>query len=183
MEAWDQKCWTTSLWSWLLVDSKLCICLFACFVLFLGQHLNHMEVLMLGVESELQLLAYTTAAAMPNLSHVCDLHGSSWQHWSRSRDQTCVFMDTSQVLYCWAVTGTPALVFEFKLSCSKAWVVNTGNCLSFYLTHSSVAKRHLIDILICISLMTYDSKTSFHVHIGHSFVVLREMSVQIICPF
>ena len=30
-----------------------------------------MEVLRLGVESELQLLAYTTATATPDPSHVC----------------------------------------------------------------------------------------------------------------
>ena len=32
-----------------------------CFLLFLGLHPWHMEVLRLGVKSELQLLAYTTA--------------------------------------------------------------------------------------------------------------------------
>ena len=32
-----------------------------------------MEVPMLGVESELQLLAYTTAIATQDPSHVCDL--------------------------------------------------------------------------------------------------------------
>ena len=34
----------------------------------------------LGVESVLQLLADTTATAMLDPSHVCDLHHSSWQH-------------------------------------------------------------------------------------------------------
>ena len=42
---------------------------------FLGPH--HMEVPRLGIESELQLPAYTTATAMWDLSHVCDLHHSS----------------------------------------------------------------------------------------------------------
>ena len=42
---------------------------------FLGLHLQHMEVPSLGVESE--LLAYTTATAMPDPSRVCDLHHSS----------------------------------------------------------------------------------------------------------
>ena len=41
-----------------------------------------MEVPRLGVvELELQLLAYTTAIAMQDLSHICDLHHSSWQCW------------------------------------------------------------------------------------------------------
>ena len=38
-----------------------------------------MEVPSLGVESELDLLAYTTAASMPDPSCLCDPHHSSWQ--------------------------------------------------------------------------------------------------------
>ena len=34
------------------------------FVVFLGLHLRHIEVPRLGVKSELQLMAYTTATAM-----------------------------------------------------------------------------------------------------------------------
>ena len=46
-------------------------------------------------------MACTTA--MPDLSHVCNLHHNSWQHWildslSKARDRTHVLMDTSQVL-------------------------------------------------------------------------------------
>ena len=37
------------------------------FFFFLGQHLWHMEVPRLEVESELQLPAYATATAMPDL--------------------------------------------------------------------------------------------------------------------
>ena len=33
-----------------------------------------MEFPRLGVESELELKACTTATAMPDLSHICDLH-------------------------------------------------------------------------------------------------------------
>ena len=67
---------------------------------FLGPHLQHMEVPRLGVKSELQLPAYTTATATRDLSHVCDLRHSSWQCWilnprSKARDQTCVLMDTN----------------------------------------------------------------------------------------
>ena len=72
------------------------------FFVFLGLHLQHMEVPRLGVKSELQSPAYTTA--MLDMSHTCDLHHSSWQRrifnpLSRARDRTCVFMDTSQVRY------------------------------------------------------------------------------------
>ena len=38
--------------------------------LFFSAHLRHMEVPRLGVESELQLLAYTAAIAMPDPSCV-----------------------------------------------------------------------------------------------------------------
>ena len=40
--------------------------------IFLGPYPWHMEVPRLGVELELQLPAYTTATATPDLSHVCD---------------------------------------------------------------------------------------------------------------
>ena len=57
-----------------------------------------MEVPRLGLELELKLLAYTTA--MPDLSHVCNLHYCSPQcqilnPLSEAGDQTCVLMDTS----------------------------------------------------------------------------------------
>ena len=45
----------------------------------LGLRLQHMAVPRLGVESELQLTVYTTATVTWDLSHVCDLHHSSWQ--------------------------------------------------------------------------------------------------------
>ena len=58
-----------------------------------------MEVSWLGVELELQLLTYATAVAMPDPSHLCDLHHSSWQHGIlEARDQTHIVMDTGQVL-------------------------------------------------------------------------------------
>ena len=44
-------------------------------------HLWHLEVPRLGVESKLQLLAYATATAMRDLTHICDLYHGSQQHW------------------------------------------------------------------------------------------------------
>ena len=44
---------------------------------FLGPHPWHREVPGLGVKSELQPLAYTIAAATPDLSLIYDLHHSS----------------------------------------------------------------------------------------------------------
>ena len=92
-------------------------CLGTLFFFFLGLHLRHMEVPRLGVQSELQLLAYITTTEMPDLSHVCDLHHSSQQHQipntlSKARHQTHIFMDTRilRILmdsFCWATRGTP----------------------------------------------------------------------------
>ena len=84
------------------------------FLVFLGLHPQHMEVPRLVVESELQSLAYTTATAMPDLRHVCKLHCCSWQcqilnPLSKARDRTCILMDTSWVLHCWATVKTPEL--------------------------------------------------------------------------
>ena len=58
-----------------------------------------MEVPGLGVESELQLLAYTTATATPDPSRIFDLHQSSWQCWilnplSEARDRTPRFISS-----------------------------------------------------------------------------------------
>ena len=58
-----------------------------------------MEIPRLGVESELQLQAYTTATAIPSLSFICDLHHSLRQCWilnplSKAKDGTQILMDT-----------------------------------------------------------------------------------------
>ena len=65
-----------------------------CFFVFLGPHLQHMEVRRLGVKLELQLPSYTTAT--PVLSPICDL---LWilNPLIKARDQTLAFMDTSRV--------------------------------------------------------------------------------------
>ena len=49
------------------------------FFVFLGPHLQLMEVPRLGVELELQLPAFDTATATRDPNYVCDLHHSSWQ--------------------------------------------------------------------------------------------------------
>ena len=77
-----------------------------------------MEIPRLGVQSELQLPAYTIGIAMPNPSHVCDLHHSSQQLWilnplGEAQDPLGVLMDTSPVCYSWATTGTLILLISF----------------------------------------------------------------------
>ena len=70
-----------------------------------------MEIRRLGVESELQLLVYTTAIATQDLSRICDLHHSSWQRWilnplSGARDGTGNLMVPSPIRFHCATTGT-----------------------------------------------------------------------------
>ena len=60
------------------IKIKVFTFLFVC--LFLGLHPWHMEAPSLGVESELQLPAYTTTTATPDLSRICKLYHSSQQH-------------------------------------------------------------------------------------------------------
>ena len=64
-----------------------------------------MEISRVGVESELQLLAYTTATARSDPRHVCKLHCNLQQcqilnPLSWVRDQTCTLVGTSQTHYC-----------------------------------------------------------------------------------
>ena len=61
-----------------------------------------MEVPRLGVKSELQLLAYTTATATQDPSHICNLYHRSQQcqilnPLSEARDQALILLDPSQV--------------------------------------------------------------------------------------
>ena len=80
-----------------------CVSFFLFLFVFLGPHLWHREVPRLGVKSELELLAYTTATATPDLSCIFDLHQSLWQHQvlnplSEAREQTRILMDTRRGL-------------------------------------------------------------------------------------
>ena len=59
---------------------------------------------------------YATATAMPYLSLACNLHHSSRQcqiltYWEGPRIKPCILMDTRQVRYHWATTGTPKKKF------------------------------------------------------------------------
>jgi len=74
-----------------------------------------MEVPRLGVESELQSPACTTATVLRDPSCICDLHHSSQQHrilnpLSKAKDHTCIFMDTSQIHFCCTTTGIPIYI-------------------------------------------------------------------------
>ena len=67
------------------------ILVFFFFCPFLGPHLRHMEVP--GLESELQLLAYGTATATLDPSHICSLHHSLRQCSVVAVVLFCLFLD------------------------------------------------------------------------------------------
>ena len=110
-----------------------------------GLRLWHVEVHRLGIESELQLPAYTTATATPDLSRVCNLHHSSWQcqilnPLSKARDRTFILMDSCWVCYHWAMLGISSchfLSFHFlnlklkTLGSSLLVLSKWPNCLIF----------------------------------------------------
>ena len=64
-----------------------------------------------GIQSELQLLAYTTATATQDPNQICDLHHSSRQHQipdplSEARDQTYNLMVPSGIGFHCSTMGT-----------------------------------------------------------------------------
>jgi len=79
-----------------------------------------MEVPRLEAESELQLLAYTTAIATQDPIHICNLHHSSWQlqilnPLSEARNQTCNLMVPARICFHRATTGWGRLTSESSL--------------------------------------------------------------------
>ena len=89
---------------------------FSFLFLSLGPHPSLMDVPRLRVQSELQLLASTTATATWDLSRVCDLPHSSGQHQilnplSEDRNQTYILIGTSQIHFHWPMKGTPFVLF------------------------------------------------------------------------
>ena len=96
--------------------SRIC---FSFFFLFLGPHMQHMEVPRLGVECELQLPAYTTATAMPDLSSICNLHHTSQQcqifnPLSEARYRTWILMGTRWIHFHCATMGIYRMCFFFQ---------------------------------------------------------------------
>ena len=97
---------------------------YCCLFVFVGPHLWHIAVPRLGVQSQLWLLAYSTATAMQDPSQICNLHHRSLQHQNLSplreaRDQTHNLMVPGQIDFHCATTGIPILcsflLFSFFL--------------------------------------------------------------------
>ena len=114
-----------SWWTVLHTYAYICIhmflfCFFWFFFWFLWLYPWHMEVPWLGAESELQLLASTTATATSDVSLICNLHHSSWKRWildslSKAMDWTSNLMVPSQIWFQWARTGTSTHVSLYIL--------------------------------------------------------------------
>ena len=129
-------------------------------IFFLGP--QHMEVPRLGVESELWLPAYTTATAVPDLSHICDLYHSSWQHWilnllRETRDGTSILMDTSRVCYRWDTMGTADpiplirivtwLHLGIMLYVASVWMSPAWGLLSTMMGEEHILTNYLLSLL------------------------------------
>ena len=176
----------------------------------LGLHLRHMEVLRLGVESEQQLPAYATATAMPDLSHVCNLHHSSWQHLilnplSETRDRTHILMDTSQVCNPLSHKGNPLellfnilrnyqVVFHNRCTllyshrqCVKVLISpypHQHSLLSvfFIIVSQWVCSGTRLWIFLCISLIAASVENIF-TSFGYFYIFFREKSVHLLWLF
>ena len=90
------------------------------FFFFLAPHLQHTEFPRLGLKSELQLLTYTTATAMPDPSPIFDLHHSPQQRrilnpLREAKDQIHILMDTSWVCFRCATVEIPGRPLNFSL--------------------------------------------------------------------
>ena len=127
-ETWEKRNWgkagkTTLLRTFALKRSSrgargLLVFIFLSFI-FLGPYPRHMEVPRLGAEAGLQLSAYTTATAMPDLSCVCSLHYShrnarSLTHWARPGIEPTISWFLVRFVSHWAMTGTPYLGYDWE---------------------------------------------------------------------
>ena len=95
--------------------------IFFLLLFFLGPHPRHMEIPRLGIESELQLLAYPTATATQDPSRVCNLPHSSRQRQilsplNKARDRTHNLMVPSWICFHGTTTGTPVYILFLLLS-------------------------------------------------------------------
>ena len=91
-----------------------------------------MEIPRLGVELELELLAYTTAIATLDPSRVCNLYyttahsnAGSLTHWARPGVEPPSSWMLLRFFNHWAMKGTPALVILKSKEHIRKWAVKT----------------------------------------------------------
>ena len=107
----------------------------------------------LGGESELWLLAYATAIAMQDPSHVCNPHRSSWQHrilnlLSEPEIEPTFSWTLVRFLTLWATMGTPprfSLYYKAKHATLKKIkrVWKEGEIYMLTLLEKSIASKEL----------------------------------------
>ena len=157
-----------------------------------------MKVPRLGVELELRLPAHATATATRDPSCVSDLHRSSRQcrilnPLSEARARTRVLMETTQVPYHWATTGTPVpVLFQVQNNLhprvcrqriiNKGWLKivvreNAGNRFSCFLDYETlglIGRMAAVWLLwtfsiICSKLWEIEKCLLFHSSLCTSF--------------
>ena len=104
------------------------------FLFFLGPHLWHMEFPRLGFPLGSTAAPHSTARATLDLSHICDLHHSSWQwgsltYWSRPGIEP-----TSSRILEWFVFVTAGPPWELQ----KRQIFNC-RCLVFQILYGYLA--------------------------------------------
>ena len=154
-----------------------------CFVLFclFRATLQQTEVPRRGVTSELWPLAYTTATAAPDPSHVCHLH-ISWQRrilnpLSEARHRACVLVDASQIRFCWAVVGTPMPRFQWDPTSFPGGILPLrGGHASLW---ASVCTHTCVQTCVCVRMCAHMESGVKDPMLGTSiifpFMVLRHI--------
>ena len=130
---------------------------------FLGPYIQCMAVSRLGVESELQLLAYTTATATWDPSCICNLHHSSRQCQipgppSKARDRTCILMDTSQILLHHNGNSHQMKIFNYIVQILRFLAYQLLGYVKYFSLQWQICQYLLILLYICLSLL--ESHTS-----------------------
>ena len=118
--------------------------------------------------------AYTTAAAVPDSSSLCDLH-SLWQHWKsdpliEARDRTCILMNTSQIRFCCATAGTPVpRSFEWLVASYHSSFSSNATSIDIYMPNLNL------------------SQSTFHINLMfyciHSIYTIWNLALWIFCLF
>ena len=142
------------------------------FFLFFRANLQHKEIPRLGVKSELQLPAFATATATPDLSCIFDIHHRSQQHpilnpLTEPRDRTLILTDTSQVCNLLSHKGNSSLD-TFKGLILPLFIPNSpkDRCFSLilcYFTCHQQYRWHLKSPKVSIYIFLYISPDEFFV--------------------